>query len=1592
MVRQRSDRSGFKPVTGIFLFLLLALCGLPCIQADDKETPAPEVPPAPAPNEADVGRLKDLFRQMFAPKPRVVPNVNNRRGNPGRPGIPPVIPDGAESQGTRDAIDSRAPHDSKIEQLLEAADTAVKRKNWKLAIELFQRLLDQPEDSLHRTEKGPWQSVRRTANQMLGRLPEATLAEYRSQYGGLAQQQLAAARRSGQAADFVNVATRFFHTPAGYEAANYLGSMHFDRSEYGLAARWFDELASSPAALTRNDQWLMLASIAFARSGDLKGANELLERLSGGRDTLVTLGKSSVKGSDWLNQSLNEGSPGAIALADWTQLYGTAARVGTAIGGDPLLSPNWSLPLTSSHTVRNGLKWLVQDLQDQQKSLIMASIPLVVNGNVIYRDLRGIRSVEIERGRPRWESIEGVSPERILGGLPPQQIDPQEGMRFRMNAFQNTGEYQGASAEYSPLTSLLFRDGEYGLISSDGRQLFAIEDHGILSRNQPGQHWGWDGNPDPHDPFGLPWKTNRLVSYDLQTGRPLWSLGGSESRESFDPPLAGSYFYGTPVIEGDELFVVAGKSDDIRLWSLNRRTGVPLWSQLIAYADTKIDVDIARRWITSQVAVGNGVIICPTTVGWLVAIDRMRQSVLWAHRYTSRGTPNQPEPGTQTIPHRELNSVWSPSAPVIVGNSVVYTPQEEPLLICLSAVDGRRVWEHPKERGLYLAGVFEKLVLIVEEAGVKAYRLADGETAWFAAFDEGVRPSGRGVMVDNHYYVPLSNGELRSIALETGKTISQTFVASQQSALGNLAMHRGKLVSLSPAGLTVFGQRDALLAEIQQKLAVNPSDAWALLRSSEIHLLNHAYQDALPLLRKVARDQLTADERVRHHSAMIECLSTLIHLDVLHRGDELNELKGLAESPSEKVHYQELAAEKLLAEHQPLAAFDVFCELAKDVGDSSFERTDDRRITAKRSVWLSGRMQDLWSTLPDADRRLIDERIKTRVAEASSRNAKECEQIANLFSFHPAASVARQRLAEYLVAANDFSGAQIVLQQLVEDPDRVVAANAVERLARLMVQRRLMADAVYYYHRLDSTYADVTIRDGLTGAKLVAEARGNPDLPFGAPVRTATWPTTELRPIQSVVSYNQPPQHVAFETPLPFFGRLSFDAYLNEQRLALENVATADVDWMLPLRSAVRGTDEGQLVVKTIGHELFFVNRGVLHAVSPTEKRILWSKTVGDQSDGVGSGRHSTRPTVSAMMSPNPNDGSQSLLLQQAHQTGSLAVVQPNYLCLYGRRSLSVLDPRTGAPLWELDGLSMNAVVVGNRDLLFVIQPGKVEASVYRALDGKPLEIPDAAKLLNNALLARGSSLLLLEPDGPNALKAIGIGRAKVLLRLYDPVTAVTKWKLELPPKTLVSPLGTDEVVALFNDGRLQRIDIVTGRTTDLQAIGTDKLSLRREKYLLADEDQIYLIVNSSDTGAYSYGENLASIRLSGTVYAWNRNDNSKIWEREVRHQNLVVDRFSTLPVLLCVSRSWKPQRGRANLGVGTLNITAVHKQTGKLLIEAQIPSSYSGFHAVNFNAEEPSIDLKSYNMRMRLVPVDGPLAAAPAVKAPAEKDPVKAN
>src|SRR5262249_10282006 len=140
--------------------------------------------------------------------------------------------------------------------------------DWKLPVELIQRLFEETDDSITRQAGGKWDSIRREAQRFLGTMPGDVASRYRVQFEGTARQRLQEGIQTGNPDVIAEVATRYFDTEAGFEAANRLGSLHFDRGEFGMASRWFQELRAARAPLTQAPAWKLKAAVAAQRGGD----------------------------------------------------------------------------------------------------------------------------------------------------------------------------------------------------------------------------------------------------------------------------------------------------------------------------------------------------------------------------------------------------------------------------------------------------------------------------------------------------------------------------------------------------------------------------------------------------------------------------------------------------------------------------------------------------------------------------------------------------------------------------------------------------------------------------------------------------------------------------------------------------------------------------------------------------------------------------------------------------------------------------------------------------------------------------------------------------------------------------------------------------------------------------------------------------------------------------------------------------------------------------------------------------------------------------------------------------------------------------
>lgn len=1512
----------------------------------------PEAKEQPAPIR---NPLTDLIKRALRPGNAPAPAVTPPPAKPGEQVKPPK---------DRHATDPRAPYNTKVGNWLRRLQTALKERAWRDALDLLPRIAEQTEDSLTLNEAGKWVSVRAELRRLLGEAPEEFLNEYRLQYAGLAKQLLNEAVRSGNPAAYGHVAGTYFHTDAGYAAANHLGTLHLDRGEFALAAHWFAALWQAKAPVTREALWRTKAAYALKQAGETELSAKVLSDAPDVSQSRVSIGGAPRVATDWLGNVPKFVASLESSLAEWQMFYGNSRRSGIAVGGEPLLMPRWRQSITDSHSARTQIEYLLEDLGDQPGAHLPLLFPTLVAGKAIYRTLHGVVVADAQSGRILWETDEDASPEQLLTSTRNVNTTAQ-GIQLPALMFNRAvrvrggfTSYSSGSAEHSPLCNLLYRNLNFGTVSSDGRQVFVLEDLLFMTNRQPGQNWGWDGSQDPPSVGAT-----KLTSYDLNTGRPLWEIGGMAYGEAFDRPLAGHFFFGPPTADGDELFVVGEsivgeRSGEIRLFCINPQNGAEKWSQLLAFSQSGIEKDIGRRWWSSQPAFDRGVIVCPTTVGWVIGLDRVTRSILWGYRApmpnlnaTRFGEVNETQ---WMVQYTGLNQRWSPAPPIISGGRVVCTPIESQNLVCLDLATGRELWTKSRGNALYLAGVVDERVLVATPENFTAYALADGAQSWTV---KTPTPSGRGVVAGNRYYLPLATGQVWGIELTRGEVASKSYLPAGVPAVGNLAMYRGELLSLDALGLTAFEQRDAIRDEIARRKAENPRDAWSLLREAEIELLNKNPPSALATLRTIEAGAISLEDSEKLRRLKIETLTAAIESEPARSENaaDLRELLTLVRLPAEKLAAERLQAEQLLAAHEFSRAFDALLSLGGRSQDTLVSGESAAALRVRADLWAAGRMQDLLATLPEAMRSSIDEKIAALAQQTAAQPADDRRRFVQMFGRHPEADRMRLELANEAAGRSEFILAEHLLRELQGSENRTTAAAATERLARLLLDSKLPADAAVCYRELEQSFADVVVAEGKTGARCVAELREAGRLPSAEPI-ALDWHAQELRLEKMGANYsNSYVQELDIVgTNAPYFRSAKFDVKQVEQRLEITSIFDDELYWSLPLRSK-GGTAEGGLVsASSSGRLLTLLHRGVIHGLSPVDRKVLWTHPLESRLTAQGySGRNQNpiQPMQQATSVRSRN------LAGMNGVPGMLAVANHQVVGYLGRRTLNVLDALSGELRWTLSGIRPGSLVSGNEQVVFVRPPDGTEALALRTLDGKSLKVPGLAGLLDRAVQVCERGLVLTESSAvPPVVK----------LKLHDPIAANDIWSVDFPRGVVMSPLDQDRLALFDPAGKFSLLDLKSGSVQLLGEVGQDDMKGRQEVLALADNVNVYLVINRAGNQNY-YSEQVPFMRASGVVFAFDPRAGKLRWKQSVTGQNLVLERLDFSPFLVFAARRYE-QKGKLN--VWSLSVLALDKMNGAKLLDVAAPSQ-PGFRSVTVNAAERFVELRGYNERVRLYPVD---------------------
>jgi outer membrane protein assembly factor BamB/tetratricopeptide (TPR) repeat protein len=1617
---------------------------------------------------AFVGALLLLRAYAQEPAGKQVAQAKKEMMKKAVPGQPATEP--AKEEMT-DALSM--PTDRKAEKSIQAAQDLIKEESWGQAASILQKLLESKEDifvEVERRTKGPdgkeqvtrqRTSLRVEANRLLGTMPAKGLEFYELQNGARARADLTQAKQAGDRQLLALVSQRYFHTAAGAEATNLLGTYRLDRGDYRMAALYFERLLSHHLADKLSSMTLFKAALAFRGTGDQPKADAIWKQLTKKNPKGLTIGDQEVS-LDRLQKEMDQFrvASSTANTFDWPTYGGGPNRSAQGNGGAPFLEVKWTQDmhwwgqgnhsLDSQRLVTDVLK----SFEDRQLPILPAFYPIAAtiqkDGQalplVIYRSFYGIHAVNALNGKLHWETPSQLSIDMVVK-------DPQKAG----NMGQWIQTYGGNNS------NPLLENSTLGSLSTDNVYVYVVEDLAVPPHPSHAMQMQMNGMRGGFGHLDKEVRHNRLQAFELDSGKIKWELGGpsSDSQGGDKGELNDSYFLSAPLPLGDRLYVLNEKNGELRLVCLDPSKDAgqgenPIaWTQTLATVRDKLDMDAGRRIQAALPAYGEGILVCPTNAGAVLAIDLLTHSLVWAHSYRKvpATDPNQAMGmgGGMMIQRRMIMrggmvvqetqpqggaSEWKVTAPIIQDGKVVYTPPDGPALLCLNLRDGTPAWEAARADDLYLGGVFKDKVLLVGKSYCRGLNLADGKEVWK---QKTGMPSGQGTASDNVYYLPLRQSaqpkdpgpEVCAIDIETGKIVKEARSRKKSNGSievpGNLLFYHGDVISQTALAVASYPQLKVKLAQIDERLKTNPNDSIGLTERGELRLDGKDLQGAVADLRTALASQpspnASPEERKklsevvpRTRAKLFDAFAELFQQD-FNSGEkylaEFNELCKVP-APSDASAQDALQAQEeeqrrrasflcLLGDGREkqgrlLEAFQAYQEFGGLKGSRELISVPGHAdLRTRPDVWAQGRIAAMVAKANPDQRKPLEEKIAEEWrAVQNSSDLEKLRQFVRVFgSLFSVGKEARLRLAERLIEENAFLEAELNLLQLRQQDDTVLAARAVEDLARLMIRKGLLEDAAYYFRILGRDYSATVIRDGKTGADLFNEqATDKRFLPYLDEL-SGPWSGGKVQAKEVFGTFNANLSTISFDDEidsLPFFQRyrlaLSMNPGSTSLQLKLFDRAGDDSEkkevWTQNISETSRlgnmfqgGPSNVHFPHQHLGHLVVLSLGPLVYGIDPIERKVLWDKNL----HGPGLGSMGT-------MMPDAN-GRIGVYYAEGffRKVGQAGPIEPAYVCLINRDTITAVDPTTGQPLWTKSDVSTHTEVFGDNQYLFLVDTGNGTAingtgRALRAHDGDPVTVPDFAALYQRRIGIVGRNLLLSDSNPSSGLT----------LRLYDVLSGKDVWKKTFASNSLVLKSDDPYLVGAVepgNEGKATVVDLRSRKEVLISHLLPQDIEKVQQIHVLADRDYFYLAINKQPNpqdnrfgGPYPDVTNgIRSIPVNGRIYAYHRNNGKLHYFVDVANQMLLTNQFQDMPILLFAVRNNNRMMGMGGMGgmggrvvfnaggMGGMaggSVMSIEKRTGKLKFSPKEYNNNEGlFSALDVNPRNGTVELIRNNLKI---------------------------
>lgn len=1462
--------------------------------------------------------------------------------------------------------------DRSVEQSIENATQLIKQKQFQPAVERLQSVLDHAEDFFlekdFQTRSTPDTGVRAQVLRILSAMPTEGRNVYESEFGPRARNLLKQALASSDFPALSQLIARYQMTAAGFEAMQTLAARAMDREQPLQAALLSEAMLLHPRGNGPLKGALLLqTAYAWHLAGQTEKSLAALEALSGesgpwkiGEQPIVPA--PDIRNTpEWLGAHFGPPViPPLETVTAWAMPRGGETGNESATAACPVGGGLWSistrenlrfLPDLVANTERiKGLGDLVRQIErsmrDNNRLLQPAGVPLVIGDVVVYRTINDVSAVSLKSGQLLWRSAttDGMmawlfqSPQAVNGNIATSSLLTFRGyLRFK-----------------------LFRDQLSGSLTSDGKSIYAVEEaesqfSPLLPRNRM--------------PFGAPMisdPANKLVAYDVSGGRLLWEIGGP----SGTPPaeLSNIFFLGPPLPHEGRLYCLAEAKSEIRLVSLIPDEKSPRleWSQSLVMADR--GVFIAPRRLAGLIpAVSDGLAICPTANGSVVAFDLVQRQLRWGYSYDS--TTRRLHQGAD-VPNDEEEGRWLDSNPILVDGHAILTPRDSSELHCINMADGSLKWKRSREQGLYVAAVIDGRIIVVGKSQIVAYALGDGSEVWKER-TEIPEPAGRGVRIQAQYLLPLSTGEIATLDLSSGQILGRSKLPDGRLP-GNLAVGAGALVSCSVNDVVGFRQLADIEKQVVEQLAANSLDPEALALRGELKLHRGQESEAIDDLRLSLKQSPTSQVK----RILAETLLNRLRNDPKELMKSAAELDDLTEDPRQRVEFRRLYASALNDIGDRVGAVSQLIRLA--MGSSIL----DEMITVEpgRAISLEQHTRSqLFLVYDNAD---PDQKSAIRQTFAKEKEAallapdarQRLARFVKLLIGHPAAERDLLGLVEPKNALSSELSRVRLLERLTQSQERSIAATATAALAANYLALNATHEALPWIEELKSRFPQEVCRAGKTGRQLSDEWLMRADLKSMEPLPVWTAGAIDFRRSDDSTVQVTFPVEIATRVG-PYFRDWTFETDSMVTILTARDPSTRVV-WTMPLTNLpddVRG-QSSQLHIR--GRRLALSSGPWLRVMEATNLQDP-PKVLFDQS---------LRPNASLTSRRLDNRTERRLLANGKHflmnpdargTPGFLLGLTDEAVCYQVDNRLFAADPITGDVLWSWTA-SLFTKVEGTVDKYVVVNTSTNGAMILHTLDGSVRE-----KVSGNpqdvALWFRGTRRLSHRAPTPD--------QRLFELRDFDGDQVV--WQSQHPAGTLHCIVEDEEVALLEPGGNLVILNLATGEKIT-QADLPIKRPLKSDGHMAVHrwEDHYFVIagvapritdqrrvmpLNSGPPREFGLPAGFGvstptSFTLDGFVSSISRKDGKIQWSIPVTELAYDAAQPTNLPVLVLASMQSETDKLSGVPVSPRMAVLVLNKRSGHKIYEKREPITSIG-RGVQFapQIDEQKLIIDFYNWQLNL-------------------------